>query len=50
MTTALNQQSQPDKNFGLVTINANTSAPCLDNVLGDLNFVEQVPTKNYKYL
>ena len=41
MTTAMNQQSQPDKNFGLVTISS-TSNQCLEPDLGDLNFVEQV--------
>ena len=46
LTTAMNQQSQPDKNFGVVTINSNSNsaptAPSLEPDLGDLNFVDQV--------
>ena len=46
LALAMNQQSQPDKNFGVVTINSNPGsappAPSLDPDLGDLNFVDQV--------
>jgi hypothetical protein len=40
----MNQQSQPDKNFGVVTINTNPGPPtaCLEPDLGELNYVDQV--------
>ena len=51
LTTAMNQQSQPDKNFGVVTINAANNS-CIENDLEDaaeLNFVEQVIRHSTKF-
>lgn len=48
----MNQQSQPGKNFGVVTINAANAGSCLEPDLEDaaeLNFVEQVIQHSTKF-